>query len=662
MFKKLTIMLLLALTAGIIFFIKPKHHSINFADVSFSISFDGPIQPDSQAEILLYALNKKNLKALDNKVLSANLAARIEIKNKDGKFNPISHAEEIIKSDFPLILSFQIPENLKKKVICFNLYADSTSDKLLFSQFLTLKPDRTLILTPPSTNPVCGNQLRFKLNSLNLKTLKPEYRMPIRVKMQAPFKLFTINRVINTDINGEAIFETLLHKNAPPGLYNFFIHFANKEIYGSMPIIKDMTENKKTVHNNEKAKIDLSKNLTNYKIKFFRPKKVLFTSLKAEKDMLNFNFDCSGSSFRTIEIWQNGKLIDQSYLPIEKGRSTYPLPRKIDSKKPLKIKFWMLKNNKVEIDTRIVVINRDKAYKKLFNQLKNRVKGLSRFSENQFLTNFKHSQPFVYANVSGNKHLSPSIRSFYKIDGNTEQNKIPDYESIKSERIDYYKNSDTNFNFVSRFFIVKNEIKLAGYRFNYLLIHLNPVSFLNNFITGIPEQKTDILYLISEAEARLLLMNYLNLSEQKLQIKHLESLVTPLSEILLLLKKNRNLYTKISPRLFKVLKYLKNYTHVPDKLETNLEATKEKIPTLGPLKSILKQKLSKSELDQFLQSSGKVFIIKNKGSYQVNLTGDIIKQANQSEFNSENRIIKLANTRANPILIEISKAQNRMTK
>ncbi|MGM0601580.1 MAG: hypothetical protein ACQETH_17340 [Candidatus Rifleibacteriota bacterium] len=637
------------------FFVKPNRPSLNFDGIHFAVSFDGPTQPNSEAEILLYGIKNNDIKIIDSNILSANLIARLERKNKDRGFIPVSYGEEKIVPDFPLIFRFQIPENSGNKKVWFNLYSNSARDQLLFSQKISIKPDRTLILTPPSTQPACGKSLSFNFHSFNLKTLAPEYRMPIRIKMQSPFNLFTLNKVLNTDINGKAIFQTLMHAHAAPGLYNFFINFANRKISASISVDGSSVSNSA---NQLKARQLPSKIIAmpEYKIDFLANRKFLFSSLKAEKDMLNFNFACSGSSFRTIEIWQEQQLIDQSYLPIENGRSTYPLPRKINLKKPLKVKLWMLKDNKIEVDTRIIVISPDKTFANLLKNIKTRINGITRFPEKQFLTNFANENSHIYSNSMDKKQVSTSLPAFYKISSTKEQNIIADYKSRKSKRLDYFTKTDVNYNFASRFFVVKNEISLAGYHFNNLFIHLSPVTFLQNFIASLPDNKADISYLLSEAEARLLLMNYLNLSQQKQQIKLLESLVTPLSEVALIINEKKSFHKKIKHRLYKTLGHFKNYVHIPAELKSRINRIRETIPALGPLKNILDHKLELSELNRYLQSSGKIFINKNKGSFQLNLTGNLIKQVNQSELNSKNRIVKLTNSRVTPIIIEISRA------
>jgi hypothetical protein len=473
--------------------------------------------------------------------------------------------------------------------------------------------------------------------------------------MQTPFKLFTINKVLNTDINGKATLKTLIHKNAMPGLYKFFLNFASRKITVSIPVCKNLV-NASTKQSRKKQEIYFkTKSIPDYKIDFYNSGTSFFSALKAEKQMINFDFDCSGSSFRSIELWQKGKLIDQSYLPIEQGRSTYPLPRSTNLKIPLKIKLWTIKDKKIETDKKIIVIKPDKKLQEIYKNIQIKITNQKQFSEDQFLTNYADNHQHLYCDYPARNH-GISSNSLYQINSVKDSKNFKHYEAIKSKRFDYFCKTDIHYNFASRFFVVKDDISLADYHFNNLLIHLSPISFLNSFIDSLPADKADITYLLSEAEARLLLMNYLNLAKQKRQAIYLESLVTPLSEILLILSNNKSRYQGIKNRLNKSLRYLKNYVHVPAKLEAGLQESSEDLPTLGPLKNIFDNKLSRSELNHYLQSSGKVFINKNNGSFQINLTGNIIKQANHGEIKDKNKIIKLINSRSTPIVIEISRA------
>jgi hypothetical protein len=606
----------------------------------FVISTDGTPQPGTRQDFLIYQLDSAF------KPTSQKISAKLEARNNKGEFSEISPNKGELNHTMPMHCVFNIPDDPGLSEIFLNLYSDGFSPRLLFSQKISVRKNTRLALAPPAKPSFCGEWLNLKIACFDPRNLKGTYKVPVRVRMQAPYGLTTVNRVIPSEIDGFINFTTYINSNAPQGLYKFEITSPNNQIQLKLPIFGA-----------DKRLGKLSENLPNIGIspmpksppKSFSPALTLshppveqiIQTLRPGNQQIHFDFACASSSCRFAEVWQNGQLLNYSELPIEAGNSSHPLPRNFLSELPLRLKLWFCRNGKLLQDEKIVFFAQPEN-----NPIQNFLSTLQPLAPE-----FKELPSLLLKSES---LLIPSFASstaplhFFAITPVALQNESEAFPGkFDSNRLlDIKRKFSTPTN---RFFLVENEFNLARFNFDRLKIHLNPKQFYRNFIASLYQPVSDIETIISETEARLLRFPLLSPPEQESELEKLEGLLLPIGEFAT--NPDSKTFSGLYARTLALLKALGEYIYLPEKL-AKLAKTQEKTAlSIGPVSPLLETHLNTDLLNLVLKPGGKVRIKAETGEYPVNLNSRIVDFKNRN--GSRRTLEKIVNLRNEPVMIEL---------
>ncbi|MFZ5950300.1 MAG: hypothetical protein ACOYXC_06325, partial [Candidatus Rifleibacteriota bacterium] len=323
------------------------------------ISADGYLEPGKKQSFSVYQLNKSNL-------LSENptpLDFRIEGRKKNGDFFTICTNLDQSEKNNPTTCSFSLPHELRVSELFLNAYAGTVFKNRVFSMNLPVQKNFGFAIAPSSQKIYCGDWINLKLVAADSRSLSGIFKVPIRVRMTPPFGLTTLNRVVNTEIDGFANFTTFINGSSPPGIYRFEISSGNRRAFLFLPV-SDAAEKATTLIEKVQAAgipLAMTKTPSDENAPFTcstPPQSEIISGLKTGNQQLFFDFNCVGSSYRSVEIWQNGSLLHQANLPIEEGNSSYPLPRNFISSIPVRVKTWFIRDNKIFKQDQAVIFER----------------------------------------------------------------------------------------------------------------------------------------------------------------------------------------------------------------------------------------------------------------------------------------------------------------
>lgn len=585
------------------------------------ISTDGYIVPGQKQDFLVNIF-----KDIDgNRIFEdkANFGVKITIPLNNGK------TEEAIlpleyKSSGKYFFSYNFPENLDYSEILVSLFPDKRTDKLIMQNKIPVKKEETLIVQPPENQIYIGDSLSFELASVDKKSGLSQFKIPVRVKLIAPSGFTTLNRIVTTDTEGMARFETKIHPASPEGFYTFVFNSGNFEQKFSIYIRK--YNKNSTLFNTIPAYAPvyaLNEN-TGY----------IFNLNCGESDAL-IAYGCPDSSHRQIEIWQNGKLHYYSNLNLEGGTISIILNKPLLSGCPALFKVWQLKDNKIsshEITRYIPSHSPNRVGKFLIDvnsefQNTNKDRLASCFARKGYLG---ISSKLMYENLT--QVLSQNLKTITP----NSQNEIPlnYYENLLKE------NNEKHSKF--SFYLVEHESDI-NYNKETKLI-LDTKTFLTNYLENLKTDELNLNNLLEESICRVDRFKYLDLQEQTDEIKNIESLIIPLSEIYCYLNKFQNQKQKYASPVLSTVNKMKNITFIP--AEFAFDFTSNNNLNNFPMLDIKPIPRSLQSIQGLLHATGKVMLSNDKSNTIINLDKPEITIPTY-KYN------KLSNLRNIPLILEI---------
>ncbi|MEW6710104.1 MAG: hypothetical protein AB1403_09815, partial [Candidatus Riflebacteria bacterium] len=487
------------------------------------ISADGHLEPGKKQSFSVYFLNKSNL-------LSENPAAlefRIESRKKNGDFVTICTNLDQPEKKNPTTCSFSLPQEIRVSELFLNAYAGTVLKNQVFSISFPVQKNFGFAIAPSAQKIYCGDWVNLKLLAADSRSLNGIYKVPIRVRMTPPFGLTTLNRVITTELDGFANFTTFINGSSPPGIYRFEISSGNRNAFLFLPVA-DAAEKATTLSEKVQAAgipLAITKTATDQNSLFTcstPPKSEIISDLKTGNQQLSFYFNCVGSSYRSVEIWQNGNLLHQANLPIEEGNSSYPLPRNFISTIPVRVKTWFIRDHKIFKQDQAVIFERP-GNNRVLDFLQKLIdisdKNVSE-PENLILEQspvFSPGLTVATETQNWNFSIEPAKMSLI-----SEQENFSSHEQ-RLLKLDRGISQCSNL-----FLIVENELDLSHYNFDLLKIHLSRRKFYSDFLSAIFHPVADIETILSEAEARLARFSLLNLTGRMEELEKIEGLVIPL--------------------------------------------------------------------------------------------------------------------------------------
>jgi hypothetical protein len=619
------------------------------------VSTDGTIEPGLNQDFMVYPL----IATTSPSISPAKLIGCFEVHDQRMGFSTVSQSENLSSHGFPARFRLKVPENFSNAFVYFNVYEKNLKKKMLLSERFEVKTDLSIAVTPPDKPLYCGEWLNLKLIAFNKRTLKGLYKIPIRVKMQTPFDLTTINRVISTEVDGTCNFTAFINPNSPQGLYRFEISHGFQTIMLTLPLLSADKKNISLTQpfNSYGISISpgskqshLSEPATRFKLRV-PPQPQLFSDLKLGNQQLSFSFDCTGSSYRSVEIWQNGQLVNQSDLPILKGRTTHPLPRGLNPALPINVKVWMHTDNKILTQEQSLMqkAGPNSIFENFFQRLE---KALSADS-NPVIQTFLKPQSTIKPSLirpqtkaapnNANIIIEPSEHYIEQF-----QQTLPVSDSMR-----FLDLGKTSFKARSKFVLVESEVDLRRFNFDRLKIHLSPEIFFKRFIAAIYSQTPDIDGILSEAEARTIRFNLLTIIDQETELQKLEGLLIPISEFLIFSQAHLKTLEERRKRAFRVISHMSGLIHVPEQFAPEMIKYRRKQNYLGPAGQTLDFTLNENLLLSILKTGGKIRLETVKSKFPINLSNQIIDQKNR-DFSGNRRLIeKLINLRTDPVLLEL---------
>ena len=202
------------------------------------VSTDGSIVPGHSQDFLVNLF-----KNIDNqRTFSGHIKANIKLimQLTDG-----TTKEEIIPLSYitpgKFICSYLFPDNLEETNVEMIIFPDHRTDKPILTCKIPVKNEKAIVIMEPKKQIFAGDNIHFELASVEKTTSFPLFKTPIRVKLISPSGFTTINRIVTTDTNGLASFETNIHPLSPEGTYTFLFQSDNFEQKVSVNI-KDKSE------------------------------------------------------------------------------------------------------------------------------------------------------------------------------------------------------------------------------------------------------------------------------------------------------------------------------------------------------------------------------------------------------------------------------------
>ncbi|GAB4276587.1 MAG: hypothetical protein Kow0029_18700 [Candidatus Rifleibacteriota bacterium] len=648
--KFIIILVMLAIfLPGAVYYNQSRKLIKSLTNADYVLSYDGTVEPGKVQSFLVYVFSKD----VGNERLPLN--ARIETMLQNGSFKKVGECINLKSNEGPYEFSFVLPADFSSSTAWFNLYPGSFASKPVFSKPLNIANEVSIAVLAENKKKYCGDWLTLKILAYSNKTFSGFFRAPIRVKMTPPFGIPTVNRVLTTETDGSCVFTTFINPVAPPGLYQFEITHGSEYIKLSQPVFSAAQKISDISLNSYTNGFFIGKPLfskspeihENYSY-MPEPENKVLNDLKLGNNQLLFSFDCPGSTIRSIEAWQNGILLNQSFLPYAKGRSTHPLPKGFSRKFPLRIKIWQIIDKKLvsEIYT-IQPEQRNNNVAAFLRMIKKSMNGES--AKEQFTFNRTPSGIAATYPVTDDSSAGKSI----KIDPESDLLKQLNMTTGLSDNLKFLRD-DSHANLpTSRFFIVDSELDLSRYNIEQMKIHLSRKSFFKRLIASLYHTEANIEHILTEAETRILRFENLPIPEQSSELEKLEGLLIPIVEFIQISDAHKQKLAGLRQRTFQLLARMHKLIFLPESLAVYASAEKPEPAAIGPASSVLDGRLSLETLTTALRCGGKAKILTKTGSYPLSLTSEIVDYCKNGLSGNLHKPVKLVNLRTSPLLVEL---------
>ena len=623
--KKIIIIItiIIAISISVLYYFQYTTSDLNYTAI---LSTDGNIHPGQRQDFLITVFRENDNKGREletNANIALNIIFSLTNGSKKEAFIPLTN-----NTSGKYICSYSFPDNLDESEIEINLVNNGFNKKCYMSCKIPAKREKAIIVEPPKNQVYIGDKITFKLASIEKKTGFSLFKVPIRVKLISPSGYTTINRVITTDADGLANFETYINSASPEGLYDFIFQSDNFEQKISI-FIKDPQKTKERLSFLDTPQIYSPNQDSNEKSGYI-------FNLNCEKNNILIAYGCPDSEIRQIEIWQNGNLHYLSDFPLEGGIVTLTLNKPLLAACPALFKVWQLKDNLVSSHEKIRFIPPNNPNK--FGQFLIDVNSEFQNTEKDKLAASLARKGFIGTSSNlKNENLTKIFSQNIKSVITKQQNEIT---------LDYYENLLKNIPNTNspRFLLLEHELALSDYK--KCNIFLDTSSFFEEYLKELNKKQPSLETLLQETICRIDRYQFLDLHSQKDEIPKLESLLIPISELYYYLNKFKSQKKIYAPSILSCINKMKDIIFVPAEFTFDFKEWGSNLNSI-PMLNIEPYPRSFQSIQGLLQQSGKVMLLKGDSSTVINLDKPIISISSEE-------CEKLINLRSNPILIEVN--------
>ena len=564
------------------------------------ISTDGAIIPGTRQDFLINIFKNANgQRTFESKT---NLGLRLDFPLADGTRKKVT---------IPLVTAFpgkytcscQIPEETDYSEVTATLFPDSRTDKPIMSCKIPVKRERAIVVRPPHQAVYAGDKINFDFASIDKKSGLSMMKIPVRIKLISPSGLTTLNRVVSTDTEGLGTFETRIHRSSPEGYYTFIFQSANFE--QKISVYVKQAESKKTPTDLADIPIYMPEQESNETSGFIY-------NLNCQSQDALLAYGCPDSEHRQIEIWQNGKLHYFANLDLEGGKISLLLQKPLLAGCPALFKIWQISENQVVSHEKIRYI--EPRHKNRFNKFLTDLNADFQNTERDKLALALARQGFI--GVS-HKFTSENLTLIQK------QNLRSVYPFSKKEiGLSYYQDLMTEKKDLASFQIIQTNKALPSTAQCY--VYLDSESFLNGYLNWLQKKESSLNRLLQEGICRVYLHSYLDFPSKSENIKELEGILIPLSEVYSYITNFPDKKKVFAPSILSVVNMIKEVVFVPAEFLFDL-STGNHNPTDVPMLEIAPVNCSFHSIQGLLKEAGTIQMSNETSTQTIKLDQPIIR-------------------------------------
>ena len=592
--KKISIILSLVFIILLIF-IESDTWQQSSSNVLYScvLSTDGYIYPGQKQDFIISLF--KTVEEETTLESKANIALKIILPLRGNL-----KRETIIPLSCSLpgkyLCSYEFPENLDYSEVELILFQYYRKDKPIMTCKIPVKKEKAIVIQPPAKQVYTGEKVSFKLAAIDKKTGLSQFKIPIRVRVIPPSGYTTINRVVTSDTDGLATFETKIHSASPEGYYNFIFQSETFEqkitLYIKSNNINKLSNDLSAIYANDSESVD---------------NKGYIFNLNCERNDVLLAYGCPESDFRQIEIWQNGKLHYFSNLPLEGGIISLPLNKPLLAGCPALFKVWQITDNKVSTHEKVRYIppnNPNNA-------------GLFLTKVNSEFCNTEKDKLAISLARKGFIGVSSNLQSENLTKVLSLDLKAVNTTPLNETALSYYDNLlKKNDNVKPEYIFVENKFKFENATSCEIFLDSN--SFLESYIENLSSKEVSLNNLLQESICRIDRFEFLSLQKQKEEIENIESILTPISEIYAYLNKFPEKKKSIAPTILSCINRMKNIVFVPAEFTFDLSQNSYNTNIL-PMLEISPYPRSFQSIQGTLKTTGEIKLSNNQASTIINL-------------------------------------------
>jgi len=657
--KFLPLILLAAIISGVAVFLQRPAPPVLPDNLLLALSTDGPLQPGHTQEMLLHAFSSQQGR------LTRETALRLSASVSRSASGTAMLSPEIITfaqhRDGSYRSLIKVPEDMYGTAT-ISVFPSGYPDKELLKSSIVCGNSPGLIILPPAAPVHPGNWVSFRIALLNRKSGKGIFKAPVRVKMKTPAGHDTINRVVLTDLYGTAFFTTHLHSSSAYGLHHFDFSSGNSVQSLPMPVLPQPDKAvlaQKLIRNEPDLLSSISSAFLNSLTIASPPVHILkygntssetssrlLEEFKVEIDQAFITYDCTGSDYRHVEIWQNGHLIYSSDLQLESGRISVPFPHPPEQSQPIFAKIWEMKGNTLKVQEKSALLH-GRTPSPVLSFMKDAAAYLQNTEPFELASMFFTSPGFMATNQSNNV-LSLTEDGMVQL--------IPTAECLPAQPADpgrFFTESEISGRSFKRFFLVGDELALGRYRFSSLKIWLYPPRFFTSLIASFRNQPANVDFLIGEAECRALRFVFLSIADQPAELEKMEGILAVLAELNDYAEAHPERATNWRSSLKRAIGRLDKLIHTPASISPAPGALNPEDGIFGPFSPVQTFDITLDKLYQALKPGGKVTLKTGERGIPLTLSGDSVTFRSRSLPGLNNRPDKLINTRTEPVIVEL---------
>lgn len=657
--KFLPLILLTAIIVGLAVFIQRPALPPLPENLLLTLSTDGPLQPGHPQELLLHAFSRQQERLTRETAL--RLSASISQSASDTAQFPLENITFAQHRDGSYRGLLKLPANMQG-TLTIAIFPTGYPEKELMRSSITCSNSPGLLILPPTAPVHPGNWLSFRIALINRKSGKGIFKAPVRVKMKTPAGHDTVNRVVLTDLHGTCLFTTHLHNSSAYGIHDFEFSTANTVQSLPMPVLPQPDKfviAQKLIKNEPGLLSSISSVFLNNLTLASPPIHILkygntasetagglLDEFKVESDQAFINYDCTGSDYRHVEVWQNGHLIYSSDLQLESGRISVPFPHPPEPSQPLFTKIWEIRGNTLKVQEKSALPPGRKP-SPILSFLKDAAEYLQDTDHFALASMFFTSPGFMAVNQPN--------KCFSLTSENTPQ-LIPTQQGLPLQPANperFFTASETSGRSFKRFFLVDDELALGRYRFSGLRIWLYPPRFFTSLIASFRNQPANVDFLIGEAECRALRFVFLSIADQPAELEKMEGILAVLAELNDYAEAHPERAANWRPGLRRAVDRLAKLIHTPVSIRPASNASAPEESRFGPFAPVQPFEITLDKLYQALKPGGKVTLKTGERGIPLTLSGDSVTFRSRSLPGLNNRPDHLINARTEPVIVEL---------